>query len=152
VVLTEAFGTEPYLVRLGDRVVVAGGVQFITHDGAVALLRGERRNVQTFAPIAVGDDTFIGQSALVLPGTTIGRGCLIGAGSVVRGVIPENAVVIGNPARVVGRASLALRRMRSAPGTLDSFDWTPERRRAALEAIFPDPQGAATAPSSDPSG
>jgi acetyltransferase-like isoleucine patch superfamily enzyme len=115
-------------------------VQFITHDGAIVLLRGERKGVQTFAPIVVGDDTFIGQNSLVLAGTTIGRGCLIGAGSVVRGTIPDNSLVVGNPARVIGRASLVLRRMRSAPGTLDSFDWTPEQRRQALEALFPYPE------------
>ena len=135
-VLTDAFSTEPYLVRLGDRVVVAGGVQFLTHDGAIVLLRRERPGAQSFAPIVVGDDTFIGQNALILPGTTIGRGCLIGAGSVVRGRIPENALVIGNPARVVGRASLLLRRMQSAPGTIDSFEWASERRRRELEARF----------------
>lgn len=39
-----------------------------------------------------------------MPGTTIGRGCIIGAGSVVRGTIPEYSIVIGNPCEVIGNS------------------------------------------------
>ena len=134
-VLTENFSTEPYLVQLGRHVGVAGGVQFITHDGSVWLLREQRPDVQHFGRIVVGDNTFIGHNAIVLPGTTIGRDCLVGAGSVVRGEIPDNSVVVGNPGRVVGRASLALERMIRAEATLDSFNWTAEKRREALAGM-----------------
>jgi maltose O-acetyltransferase len=44
---------------------------------------------------------WIGRSAIILPGTTIGDHSVIGAGSVVSGVIPEKVLVAGNPARVL---------------------------------------------------
>lgn len=52
--------------------------------------------------IVIGDDVWLATRAIVLPGTTIGRGAVIGAGAVVKGDIPEFAIVAGSPARVVG--------------------------------------------------
>lgn len=52
-------------------------------------------------PINIGDDTWIGGSAIVLPGVTIGEGTTIGAGSVVTRSIPEYCVAAGNPCRVI---------------------------------------------------
>ena len=52
-------------------------------------------------PITIGDNVWIGGSAVVCPGVTIGSGVVIGAGSVVVHDIPDNCVAVGNPARVV---------------------------------------------------
>ncbi|MDR3465405.1 MAG: acyltransferase [Xanthobacteraceae bacterium] len=130
------FSTEPYLISLGDRVGVASGVKFVTHDGAAHLLRRERPAVQFLGPIAVGDDCFIGENAILLPGTRLGDGCIVGAGAVVRGEIPANSVVAGNPGRVVGRASLLLRRLASGDNALDTFGLPEVERRAAIERHF----------------
>jgi acetyltransferase-like isoleucine patch superfamily enzyme len=53
-------------------------------------------------PIRIGKYTFIGPYSLIMPGTTIGKGCLVHAYSMVKGVFPDFAVIKGNPARVVG--------------------------------------------------
>lgn len=50
----------------------------------------------------IGNDVWIGDSAMLLPGTKIGNGVIIGGGSVVRGIIPDYAIVVGNPAEVIG--------------------------------------------------
>lgn len=52
-------------------------------------------------PVLIGDDCWIGINAVILPGTKIGRHCVIGANSVVSGEIPDNSVVTGSPARIV---------------------------------------------------
>ena len=129
-IYTEVFSTEPWLISLGNRVGVAGGVRFLTHDGAAFMVRGQRPAAQSLGTIAVGDDCFIGENALLLPGTQIGDGCVVIAGAVVRGRIPPNAVVAGNPAQVVGRASLFLARLREAPNTLDSYGLPEAERRS----------------------
>ncbi|MHB1152800.1 MAG: acyltransferase [Eubacteriales bacterium] len=49
----------------------------------------------------MGKNTFIGARVTLLQGTKIGNNCLIGAGSVVKGNIPNNSIVIGNPAKVI---------------------------------------------------
>ncbi len=53
------------------------------------------------APVSIGNGTFLGTGAIVLPGVTVGNGSLVAAGAVVTSDVPPNAVVAGNPARVV---------------------------------------------------
>ncbi|KQY54619.1 MULTISPECIES: acyltransferase [unclassified Nocardioides] len=54
-------------------------------------------------PVSIGSGSWIGHGAVILPGTTIGRNVVVGAGSVVRGDVPDHCVVAGVPARVVRR-------------------------------------------------
>ncbi|MEM5776015.1 MAG: DapH/DapD/GlmU-related protein, partial [Anaerolineaceae bacterium] len=53
------------------------------------------------APVVIEDMVFIGTNSLVLKGAHIGRGSVIGAGSVVTGEIPAGVIAAGNPARVI---------------------------------------------------
>ena len=48
-----------------------------------------------------GDDVWIGTRVIILPGVTIGKGVIIGAGAIVTKDIPEYAIAVGNPARVI---------------------------------------------------
>jgi acetyltransferase-like isoleucine patch superfamily enzyme len=54
------------------------------------------------SPVRVGAGTWIGERVAVLRGANIGRCCIIGANSVVRGEIPDYSIAVGAPARVVG--------------------------------------------------
>jgi acetyltransferase-like isoleucine patch superfamily enzyme len=54
-------------------------------------------------PVSIGAGSWIGHGVVILPGTTIGRQVVIGAGSVVRGTIPDHSVAVGVPAKVVRR-------------------------------------------------
>lgn len=100
-VTTSTFGSEPYLVTLGDHVTVTGGVRFITHDGGVWVFRQEYPAIDVIAPITIGDNVFIGLNTIAMPGVTIGDNCVVGAGSVVTRDIPAGSVAVGVPARVV---------------------------------------------------
>lgn len=144
VIFTEQFSLEPYLVEIGDRVAIAGGTIFLTHDGASFLLRRKRPDAQHFGRITVGSDTFIGQNCLLLPGVRIGAHCVIGAGSVVRGSIPDHSVVMGNPATVVGRTGLFLELMDASADTLDTFSLPPEERERRIRAHFTKPTARPT--------
>lgn len=92
-------------VAIEDEVMVAHGVMFTndllpsaaTPDGA---LRGDGDWECT--PTRVGARASIGSNATILCGVTIGRGALVGAGAVVTRDVPDHAIVVGNPARVVG--------------------------------------------------
>lgn len=61
------------------------------------------RQLGAHQPVSIGAGSWIGHGAMVLPGTSIGRNVVVGAGSVVRGEVPDHAVVAGIPARVVRR-------------------------------------------------
>jgi maltose O-acetyltransferase len=52
-------------------------------------------------PVIIESDVWIGTRAIILPGVRVGRGAVVGAGAVVPKDVPPNAVVVGNPARVV---------------------------------------------------
>ena len=54
-------------------------------------------------PVSIGSGSWLGTGVIVLPGSTIGRHCVIGAGAVVTGEIPDHSVAVGSPARVVKR-------------------------------------------------
>ncbi|HET6151503.1 MAG TPA: acyltransferase [Marmoricola sp.] len=56
-----------------------------------------------FHPVSIGSGSWIGHGAIILPGATIGRNVVVGAGSVVRGEVPDHTIVAGVPARVVRR-------------------------------------------------
>ncbi len=60
-----------------------------------------RQQVPAPRPVIIGDNVWIGNRAIILPGVTIGEGAVVGAGSVVTRDVPARTVVAGNPARVV---------------------------------------------------
>jgi acetyltransferase-like isoleucine patch superfamily enzyme len=101
-ILVRSLGDEPYLVKLGDHVTIAGGVTFITHDGGAWVVREKIPDIQVFGPIIIDRNCVVGQRAILLPNIHIGENSIIGAGSVVINDIPANTVAIGVPARPIG--------------------------------------------------
>ena len=97
------FGSEPYLIRIGNHVRITEGVRFVTHDGGVWVFRNEKEfeNIDKFGPIVVGDNVHIGVNSIILPNVHIGNNVIIGAGSVVTKDIPSNSIVAGVPARII---------------------------------------------------
>lgn len=87
-------------VRIGNNVQIAPNVGLYT---AGHPLHPDSRNsgYEYGIDITIGDNVWIGGSVCVMPGVTIGNNAVIGAGSVVTKDIPENAIAVGNPARVL---------------------------------------------------
>ena len=76
-----AFGTEPWLIRLGNHVDVTAGVEFLNHEGGIWCARGidsKYEPLDKFLPIVVGDNVMIGVHSLIMPGVTIGNNVIIG--------------------------------------------------------------------------
>ena len=99
------FGTEPWLIEIGDRVTIAGGVVLLTHDGANRVFRhlipGSSAWGNRFGRIKIGDNCFIGVNSIVMPGVEIGRDSIVGVGSVVNHDVQPRMVVAGVPAREI---------------------------------------------------
>jgi acetyltransferase-like isoleucine patch superfamily enzyme len=96
------FGTEPFLITIGDRVTIAHGVNLITHNGSAWLIRDDKGRRYQYQKITIGNDVFIGLNSIILPGVKIGNNVIIGAGSVVTKSVPNNTIVAGNPAKIIG--------------------------------------------------
>lgn len=101
---TACFGSEPYLVTLGNNVRITGNVTLVTHDGGVWVARNmhpEYRDADRFGCIKIGNNVHVGMGATVMPGVTIGDNCIIGVGAIETKDIPNNSVAVGVPARVI---------------------------------------------------
>jgi acetyltransferase-like isoleucine patch superfamily enzyme len=93
-------------ITLGDRLVVSMNVHFLTHDysyttALISIGEKPKTDIGILREINIGDNVFIGMNSILLPGTKIGNNVIIGAGSVVRGTVPDYSVVSGNPATVI---------------------------------------------------
>lgn len=101
-------GNDLSLISIGNDTVISKNVEFLTHDFSIA--RGlqaidkkvaERGKDEFFLKkIHIGNNCFIGLNSTLLPGCSIGDNVIVGAGSVVRGYIPDNVIIYGNPATV----------------------------------------------------
>ncbi len=104
-------------VRIGSNVLIAGNVTIVGSDHA--FMDGDRLvRDQRFQPsrggVVIEDDVWIGAGSVILEGSVLRRGCVVGAGSVVRGELPEYSINLGNPVRRVGY------RTRTATATANS--------------------------------
>jgi acetyltransferase-like isoleucine patch superfamily enzyme len=91
-------------IRIGRDVQIAPYCAFYSYDHSFRpgqLIR--HQPLQTKGGIVIEDDVWLGVGVIVLDGVQIGRGAVIGAGSVVTHSIPEEAIAVGTPARVISR-------------------------------------------------
>lgn len=135
-ILTVYFSPSPYLVEIGNHVGVSPGTQFITHDASGLLIEDTDPNIDVFGDIKVGDNTFIGINCIILPSSRIGSDCIIGAGSVVRGVIPDDSVAFGNPAQVVMKTSLMKQLLRNHKNRLDTRNLPMKQKERIVRRHF----------------
>lgn len=95
------FGTEPYLIEIGDDVNIAAGVSFVNHGGTTTLLRKipGYEEARIFGRIKIGNNCTIGLNSVLTQDVQIGDNCILGANSVLSQSMPPNSVFIGNPAQ-----------------------------------------------------
>ncbi|MEX0310501.1 MAG: CatB-related O-acetyltransferase [Tateyamaria sp.] len=140
------FGAGPEKLRIGRFCQIAHGVRFITAGANHARDRLTTFPFPIFDPdqigsyqpdtrdTVIGHDCWFGFGALVCPGARIGNGVIVGAGSVVRGSVPDYAVVMGNPAQVVKMrfSSEEIVQLQA----LAWWDWPAERIARAVPALL----------------
>ena len=91
---------EPYLVTIGNHVMISSGVMFTTHDASASFYIPGASDI--FGRICIGNSVFIGMGSIILPGVSIADNCIIGAGSVVtKSIEIPGSVYAGNPAKYI---------------------------------------------------
>lgn len=86
-----------HLFSAGDNVTIASGAKVLTHDASTKGIVGFTK----IAAVKIGSNVFVGANAIILPGVTIGSNVIIGAGAVVAKDVPDNCVLVGNPAKII---------------------------------------------------
>lgn len=111
-------------VSIGDNVVINDGVEILTgsHDPHDSHFR------HILAPVRIEDYAWIATRAMILPGVTVGRGAIVGAGAVVAKDVAPYAIVIGNPARPVNNKRT------------ENLDYHPNMLRACYESWLGKPE------------
>ncbi|MFM7023851.1 MAG: acyltransferase [Flavobacteriales bacterium] len=97
-------------IHIGEGVNIASHACIYTHSSHNSIRLLGKKFIETPAEerigyvikgVSIGEYSFIGTSSVILPGTKIGKGCVVGAGSMVKGEFPDYSVIVGNPAKVI---------------------------------------------------
>ena len=131
-----SWGSEPYLIAIGDGTKLSQNVTFITHDGGVHVLRHVKSvpNFDLIKPISIGKNCFIGYGATILYGTVVGDNTIIGANAVVKGTLEANSIYAGVPAkRICGIEEFYLKHRSEFTQTKLM---SPRKKRAFLEGYL----------------
>ncbi len=93
------------LLSIDSGCDISAGVHIYTHDTAMRCVSQGTAPVHS-GPVMVGRDTYLGSQVIVVPGTTIGSQCVLGANSFVNMDVPDRTIVAGSPARPIGRVEV----------------------------------------------
>lgn len=97
------FGTEPFLIEIGDETTFSNNVRFVNHDGGQNALHffEKYQDVRTFGRIRIGKRCLIGADTIIMPGVEIQDNCILGAGSILTTSMPAGTVYAGVPAKYI---------------------------------------------------
>jgi len=95
-------------IVLGDDALLGPGVMITASNYETVAGRPVTGQAKIERDVIVGANTWLGANVIVLPGVTIGDGCVVGAGSIVSRSLPPDSIAVGSPARVVGHRQGAL--------------------------------------------
>lgn len=130
-----SWGSEPYLISVGDHVRITKNVQFITHDGGVWVLREKYDcpDADLFGRITVGNNVHIGFNAIIMPGVSIGDDCIIATGAVVTKDVPAGEIWGGVPARFIEKTERYYEKNQSR--LIQSKHMSSEEKRNMIEHL-----------------
>lgn len=105
-IFTTRLGSEPWLIKIGNKVTITSGVVFLTHDGSTWLMNDKNGRRYLYRRIEIGNNVFVDVNTIIMPGVKVENNVIIAAGSVVTKSVSSGKIVGGNPARIIGEYSI----------------------------------------------
>ena len=133
------FGSEPWLISIGNNTRITQGVKFITHDGGLWTLRKMgligKEDVK-YGHIVIGDNCNISWDVTIMPNCRIGDNCVIAAGAVVTKNVPSGTICGGVPAKQIETIEEYYSKIKN--DCVPAFSMTEEEKRLYLFEHRPD--------------
>lgn len=95
-------------IEIGDNTLIGGNAKILDNDFHPIEIEARNNDIKEkilSKPIKIGKNCFVGCNSIILKGTELGDGCVVGAGAVVSGKFEPNSVIAGNPAKVVKKVN-----------------------------------------------
>lgn len=129
------WGSEPYLISIGNHVTISCDVIFLTHDGATWCFREreEYKGVNKYGRVCIGDNCFIGCRSTIMPGVIMGNNSVLGAHSLLTKSIPAGEVWAGVPAHYLMTIDEYARKCKNGKGHVK---YENENKRETLIRYF----------------
>ena len=112
--------THCWLIQIGNNVTLAPRVHILCHDASTK----NDLNYTKIGTVIIGDNVFVGASAIIMPSVNIGNNVVVAAGSIVTKDIPSGNVVAGNPARIIDSYDSYMFKMKGIMSECHLYDET----------------------------
>lgn len=120
-----------WLVEIGDDVTITNSI-ILAHDASMKNIIGKSK----VGKVKIGDRVFIGYGSIILCNVSIGNDVIIGAGTVVSRDIPDNSIVVGNPSRIIGKASEFKEKHKKLINEKKSYDtYWPHKTKSEIDKM-----------------
>lgn len=93
-------------ITIGNNTLIGGNVKILDNDFhplQVQARNNDDKSMIKSKEIIIGENCFIGCNSILLKGTKVGNGSVVGAGSVLSGIYPDHSIIAGNPARIISK-------------------------------------------------
>jgi len=101
-IYTRNFGSEPWMISIGNKVTITSGVIILTHDGSTWLMNDDKGRRYLYRRVEIKNNVFIGVNSVIMPGVKIEDNVIVAAFSIVTKSVPSGVIIAGNPAKIIG--------------------------------------------------
>lgn len=129
------FGSEPWLIEIGNKVTVTSGVRIITHDGSTWLFNDDKGRRFLYKKTIIKNNVFIGTNSIIMPGVVIEDNVIVAAGSIVTKSVPSGVIIGGNPAKILGDYDTYKAKVFSGYVSESEMDFTKTYKERILEIV-----------------
>ena len=134
-IYTTRFGSEPWLIEIGNKVTVTSGVVLLTHDGSTWLFNDDKGRRFLYKKTIIKNNVFIGIDSIIMPGVVIEDNVIVAAGSIVTKSVPSGVIIGGNPAKIIGDYDTYKAKVFSGYVSESDMDFTKTYKERILEIV-----------------